>query len=509
MAGASSPIDAACGGEADLVPIVSGLHPDPTICRVGEDYYLAHSSMEYSPAIPIRHSRDLVNWTLLGNALDRDDQFPAGHALPSQGIWAPTLRHRDGTFYLITTDSRDTDAGQLLFRATDPAGPWSAAVTIPELRGIDPDLAWDDDGTCLVTYCAWTDTDAGIKQAAIDIDTGKALEEPRWVWRGSGLSNPEGPHLYRHGTWWYLVIAEGGTATGHAISVARSPTARGPFSGAAHNPIFSHRSTSHTVQNIGHADLVEGADTAWAAVYLGVRKRGGTPQFHTNGRETFLARIEWVDDWPVFAPADASVPSDIRVVDDDFPSLPLHSRWISPGLHPADLVAHRGGTLRVRHGQSASGQPSGLFTRVQSLYWCGEFEISSDRSRSRVMVRLDDDHWYGLRVYPSPRERVRVEAVSRVGDLETIISATEVAPERVCLVVEASADTSANAKTRAPDRIRLGVRVDDKHLTLANLDGRYLSTEVAGGFTGRVLGLVVDQGEAQVHRFRMRDTSIT
>jgi xylan 1,4-beta-xylosidase len=237
-------------------PIIAGFHPDPTICRVGEDYYIAVSSFEYFPAVPIFHSRDLVRWTQIGNILDRESQLDLRKAIDSGGIFAPTLRHHDGRFWLVTTNQAQMAQGQLIVSAEDPAGPWSEPVFVAGALGVDPDLAWDEVGVCHLTWSTFGDASI-ILQAAIDPWTGALLSEPQRLWSGTGLAAPEAPHVYlRHG-WWYLLIAEGGTARGHAVSVARSRSITGPYEGSPANPIFTHRSTADPVQNTGHADLVE------------------------------------------------------------------------------------------------------------------------------------------------------------------------------------------------------------------------------------------------------------
>ena len=278
-------------------PIVPGFHPDPSVCRVGDDYYLVNSSFEYLPGVPIFHSRDLANWQQLGNVLDRPEQLSLPSSRGGGGIYAPTLRHHDGRFWMITTNINQVRAGHLIVSATDPAGPWTTPVYTKGAVGIDPDLFWDADGTC---YLTWT-TGWGkppIMQAVIYPHTGKLLSEPRGVAAGTGLASPEGPHLYRRGDWYYLLLAEGGTERGHAVTIARSRTVSGPFDWNPANPILTHRSTTHPVQNTGHADLVE-IPEGWAMVYLGVRPVGPTPGYHLNGRETFLAGVHCVDDWPV------------------------------------------------------------------------------------------------------------------------------------------------------------------------------------------------------------------
>jgi hypothetical protein len=459
--------------------VIAGCFPDPSVCRVGEDYYLANSSMEHAPAVPIWHSRDLLSWRQIGNALDRDEQFPAGRSTASRGIYAPTLRHHQGRFHLVTTDIDDPRGGHPLFSAADAAGPWSDPVHLAGLDGIDPDLAWDEEGTCLLTYCSWNDEQIGIRQVAIDPDTGKVLEEPRWIWPGTGLGNPEGPHLYRRGEWWHLVIAEGGTDRGHVVSVARSRSPRGPFESAPHNPVFTHRSTRHPVQNVGHADLVERPDGTWAAVYLGVRTRGRTPRFHVNGRETFLAEVEWLEDWPRFTPSEAALPASRWSFEDDFAAPRFDPRWVSPGVRPDQCARLVSGGALVEPAASASGEPSGLFFRAAGNRWDSEVTVEPGQSKFTVAVRIDRRHWYGIRV-----DDHAAEAVSHVGEVEAVVGSCPLPSGAVTFRIR-----SVEATREGPDDIELGI-VDDAGFTaLACLDGRYLSTEVAGGFTGRMIGL--------------------
>ncbi|MFC7483606.1 glycoside hydrolase family 43 protein [Luedemannella flava] len=255
------------GGFAN--PVIAGMFPDPSVCRVGGDYYLACSSFEYFPGVPIFHSRDLVHWEQIGNVLDRPSQLSMPASMPSSGgVYAPTLRHHDGRFWLITTN---VGAGNLLVTADDPAGPWSEPLPLPGVPGIDPDIAWDDEGRCWCTM-------AGIAQVRIDPATGETLGPMRRLWSGQpGAQAPEAPHLYHLGEYWYLLIAEGGTERGHAVSIARGPAPDGPFEPCPANPILSHRGTNRPIQNTGHADLVEGPDGSWWLVFLGVRPGAARP----------------------------------------------------------------------------------------------------------------------------------------------------------------------------------------------------------------------------------------
>lgn len=470
-------------------PILPGLLPDPTICRAGGDFYLANSSMEYSPGIPIWHSDDLLEWKQIGNAAGT--HFPSGEARPSAGQYAPTLRFHDGTFFLVGTNLTErASAGHWIMRTEDPRSDWTAPVFLQGVEGIDPDISWTEDGSCLLTYCSWDKSQAGIKQVEIDPVEGVLLEEPRWVWHGSGLSHPEGPHIYRRGTWWYLVIAEGGTERGHVVSVARATSPRGPFVGAPHNPIFSHRSTRHPVQNIGHADLVELADGSWAAVYLGVRPRGRTPRFHVNGRETYLAAIDWSEGWPVFRDYTANQLPPVAATLERW-ARPLHPRWVSPGVSPSECSSTSERGITLRPAQAPNGAPSGLFTRIPSQLWEARFRVDPQEAEAHMILRIDERHFYSLIAQSGI-----VRAISRVGDVEAVVAERPIPTSgSVDLIIRSEESTDG------PDLVTLHVRTSEEFL-LASLDGRYLSTEVAGGFTGRTIGIAAEGGEVVVEEFR-------
>ncbi len=277
-------------------PVIPGFFPDPSVCRVGDEFFLVASSFIYSPGVPIFRSSNLVDWTQIGNVLDRPSQLDltATHDWSSLGIYAPTLRHHDGRFFMITTNVGSTGAKSFLVTSKDPAGPWSEPVPVP-VPGIDPDLAWDRRGNCWVHFSGL----GGIARCRIDSGTGSFLDGPNRTWSGTGLQYPEAPHLYEREGIWYLLIAEGGTHGGHCVSIARGPSPVGPWEAAPGNPILTHRSTDSPIQNTGHADLVEFTDGSWWMVLLGVRPKGIGPGFHTLGRETFLVPVRWEDAWPV------------------------------------------------------------------------------------------------------------------------------------------------------------------------------------------------------------------
>jgi xylan 1,4-beta-xylosidase len=483
-------------------PVIAGFHPDPSICRVGDDYYLACSSFEYFPGVPIHHSRDLVNWTQIGNALDRPSQLPMSPQTPSSGgVYAPTLRHHDGRFWLVTTNV-GRGGGNLLVTATDPAGPWSEPVALSGVPGIDPDLAWDEDGACWCTY-------AGVEQVRIDPRTGLSIGPPRRVWSGTpGAKAPEAPHLYRIDGYWYLLIAEGGTERGHGVSIARGASIGGPFEPCPANPILTHRSTDHPVQNTGHADLVQAPDGSWWMVLLGVRPGGGTPGWHVLGRETFLAPVSWVDGWPVVgepatdlpAPPWPLRPGPVVPDRDDFDLDALRPHWVSLRERSvADCTTNEQTgwlTLRARGASLDEADVTFVGRRQQHLSCRVRTLIDPAEGYGGLAVRLDEHHHYEIEAAAG-----QVRVFARIGPLRTLVAARSVPAGPVVLAVRVAPQVSPDPRS-GPDAVSLGVEEPDGAFTaLAALDGRYLSTEVAGGFTGRVIGMYAAVGTVRFDWF--------
>jgi len=468
-------------------PIIAGFHPDPSICRVGKDYFLVNSSFEYAPGVPIFTSRDLLTWEPVGNVLDRSSQLEVrpGIGGANGGIYAPTLRHHDGRLWMVTTNIHQIGQGHLIVHAENPQGPWSEPVYTQGLIGIDPDLSWDESGTCRIT---WSDPmKGGISQAQINPLTGEVLSETRTLWRGTGGGHVEGPHLFQHGPWWYLLVAEGGTGHGHMVTIARSPSPEGPFESNPANPILTHRSSGGPVQSTGHADMVELADGSWAIVFLGTRPRGSFPRWHVNGRETFLAGVTWEDGWPVVDEGRFDPPAVDHSFSDDFLASRLNLRWVSPGRDPYSFAQPSADGLLLAAGRepSASEAQALLAVRATDEQWSARIAAQGDVALS---VRIDDRHQALV-------ERVDTEVRARIviGPLDQILARVDClglsgASLSVQLEIRSVPTEVPRGAPQGPDKIVLGYVSEDFH-ELASFDGRYLSTEVAGGFTGRMIGV--------------------
>lgn len=290
-------------------PIIPGGHPDPSICRVGDDYYIVNSTFEYFPGLPIHHSKDLVNWKLIGYGLHREDQATGAVNLvdvqQNGGIHAPTIRHNNGIFYIIVTNVYSPPAGgsgqmvNFVITAKNPTGPWSKPHVIEGAPGIDPDLFFDEDGKVYFvgTHAVGKPNENGIGEIwvqELDLNEWKLVGERFSVWRGAcGGCCVEGPHMYKQYGKYYLMVAEGGTSHNHAVMIAASDKISGPFESNPRNPILTsrHLSNSNWVHSTGHADLVELNDGRWFMVSLGIRNDvSGTSNM---GRETHLMPVTW------------------------------------------------------------------------------------------------------------------------------------------------------------------------------------------------------------------------
>jgi xylan 1,4-beta-xylosidase len=305
-------------------PILPGFHPDPSICRVGNDYYMVTNSSEYFPGIPVYHSKDLVNWRIAGHVLDRLSQLNLDGVECSKGIYAPTIRFHNGVFYVLSTLTGAPEGqagGNFIVTATNPEGPWSDPYWLPDANGIDPSIFFDDNGKAYYhgNYSPspkdWVNH-RNIWIQEIDLETMKLTGQRADIINGfdyydkgtidggipSGVDFFEAPHIYKKDGMYYLVVGHGGTFQNHAVSIWRSRNIYGPYESNPDNPILTHRDLppDYEITSVGHADFVETQNGEWWMVYLGRRPYGGS--IHILGRETFLSPVDWSGDWPVVNP---------------------------------------------------------------------------------------------------------------------------------------------------------------------------------------------------------------
>ncbi|WP_141502110.1 glycoside hydrolase family 43 protein [Paenibacillus luteus] len=286
-------------------PILRGFNPDPSIIRVGDDYYIATSTFEWFPGVQIHHSRDLVNWRVLTHPLARASQLDMIGNPDSGGVWAPCLSYDNGTFYLIFTDVKShmgpfKDTHNYMVTAADIKGPWSEPIYLNS-SGFDPSLFHDEDGTKWVTNLTWDHRKGKNPFGGIVIqqysEELKALTGPiHTLFGGTSLGLTEGPHIYRHDGYYYLITAEGGTRYGHAATVARSRTLLGTYEADPAGPLVTSADRPELeLQKAGHASLVETQDGQLYIVHLCARPLS-TLGSCTLGRETAIQPVEWTKD---------------------------------------------------------------------------------------------------------------------------------------------------------------------------------------------------------------------
>ena len=499
-------------------PVLPGFYPDPSICRIGGDYYLATSSFEYFPGVPIFHSKDLVHWRQLGHALTRASQLPLAGQRSSGGIYAPTLRCADGRLTLVTTNVGA--GGNFLVQASDPAGPWSEPVWIDEKEsGIDPSLLFDSDGK---VYLARQDggEHGGINLAEIDVASGKLKGPSTRIWNGTGGVWPEGPHLYKIGRWYYLVIAEGGTSYNHAVTMARATSPWGPFEAAPNNPVLTQRDHPRwPLQASGHADLVQTPKGRWFMVLLGVRpaaaahprqrqRQHPAPRQHHLGRETLLAPLEWTADGWLVVNRGAALSTTMTAR-----GLPAPHRWPAtavrddfnarlPGLAwnflrgPGDglwSLEEKPGSLRLKGARVSLddiGTPAFVGRRQQHFRMRAAtllaFTPDGPGQSAGLALRMNEDNHYQLVVAGAANGARVIRLVVRVKGVTTIVREAPVKPGKVALSVRAY-----------PDRYVFGYRAGAAQVVdFASAPTAALSAEQAGGFTGVFVGMVAHNGGA-------------
>ena len=495
-------------------PILSGYYPDPSITRVGDDYYLVNSSFTNFPGLPLFHSKDLVHWTQIGNALDRPGQVDFTGVVASQGIYAPDISYHDGLFHIITTcSSCPGGTGSFVITAKNPAGPWSQPVTIRGLQGIDPSLVWDGDKL----YVVYNNAPEGkpryeghraIWMAELDPRTLQFAGKPKVLVDGGVVPEKrpiwiEGPHIFKKDGYYYLICAEGGTADDHSEVVFRADAVTGPYAPAPVNPILTQRDLdpkrAHPVTSAGHADFVQTQNGQWWAVFLATRPYPGN--FYNIGRETFLLPVAWKDGWPQILPQGKTVPyvtarpdlpaqpqAPVRTSGnfayvDEFDG-PLSAAWIGIRIPSAPLYTIEHGELVLRPaGRLGDLRSAPAFVgrrqqhHVATVSTVVDFVPRQDGDRAGLIAMQNDRNHVFLGLARIDGKDV-VALYKTEGGTETLVASRPAASTRIELVMDMD---GGHANYRYRD--------GDVTTTLAaGVDIRFLSTQKAGGFVGTVIG---------------------
>jgi len=486
-------------------PILSGCYPDPSICRVGEDYYLVTSTFEYFPGLPIFHSRDLIHWRQIGHVLDRPSQLHLDNIRPSAGLYAPTIRYHDGTFYVINTlvDGK-TNSGNFIVTATQPQGPWSEPYWLGA-DGIDPSLFFDEDGKCWYVgthlheegyYKGHTE----IFLQELDLEKMKLVGEARVLWDGAlkGVVWAEAPHIYKVNGWYYLMIAEGGTAHHHAVTIVRSKNIAGSYETYRGNPVLTHRhlGLDYPIVGTGHADLVETQNGEWWAVLLAMRPYGG--YYYNLGRETFLVPVRWEDEFPIFSPGTGRVEFEYsapnlpeHLLEEETPrdnfdnsTLALHWHLLRTPRDESFTLTARLGYLRLHlrpQHLAEQSNPSFVGRRQQHLDFVTETVMeftpqSANECAGLVLVQNNDFHF---RFVVTHENENIIRLIKRSHGNDEILASQSISAGYCILKV-----------TAHEQDYNFYFSTDGLWHTLAeNIDGRILSTPVAGGFVGAYIAM--------------------
>ena len=494
-------------------PILSGYYPDPSITRVGEDYYLVTSTFTHFPGLPVFHSRDLVTWNQIGNAIDRPGQLDFTGLAVSKGVFAPDISYHDGVFYIVNTCVGCKD--NFVITAKDPAGPWSDPIWLP-FEGIDPSIFWEGDKAYIVNNRAPDEPPRYDGHRAIwiqefDWRTGKMVgESTQLVNGGIDISKKpvwiEGPHIIAKDGFYYLIAAEGGTGDNHSEVVLRSEKLRGPYIPYAGNPILSQRTLdrnrANPVTSAGHAKFVQTPGGDWWATFLATRPYAD--DMYNIGRETFLLPVTWHDGWPHILPDDERIAfvaprpklpadrpakpplsGDFSYVE-TFDGSALGRQWIGVRtpeqpvyrLEKGALVMERGAPMGDRQGVPAfvgRRQQHHVATISTSL----RYRPEKDGERAGLAAMQSDESFlfFGLtRIAGKPAVALYTRDRAKT---DTLVASAAVDPKQfVTLTIR------ANGGTMAFDYAVGGT----KATLVSDLDASFLSTRRAGGFTGTVVG---------------------
>ncbi|MFO7445961.1 MAG: glycoside hydrolase family 43 protein [Ignavibacteriaceae bacterium] len=506
-------------------PILAGFYPDPSICKVGEDYYLVNSTFSYYPGIPVHHSKDLVNWKLIGYVMNRPEQMNLDSLGVSRGIFAPAIMYHDGLFYVTCTL---VDAGgNFVVTAKSPEGPWSDPVWIPEVNGIDPSMFFDEDGKAYILYNSVAPDDKPlydghrtIRMYEFDLVNMKVTGgETILINGGTDISKKpvwiEGPHIFKKDGYYYMIAAEGGTSDQHSEVVFRSKKVNGPYGSYENNPILTQRhldpKREFPVTSTGHADFVESKPGEWWAVFLGCRPyEPGEEGYYNTGRETFLAPVKWEEGWPVILKGNETVQyyypyplpavkdkdtypySGNFTVKDNFDTEELDLNWMflrTPREKWYDLKNKAGYLSMHVKPETASGNMNPAFIGRRQQHHTGSasaalsFTPQNENEKAGLIVFQNENHFYYLCKSLEGSQTALQLYKSNAGEntdgrMELLTSQKlekEDAEKELLLMIEANENVYSFKYSFSPGEWKI---LKD------NVDAAFLSTRAAGGFVG-------------------------
>ena len=501
-------------------PILAGFYPDPSITKVGSDYYLVNSTFSYFPGIPVFHSKDLKNWKQIGNVIDRPSQMNFMGDRMTRGLFAPAINYHKGLYYITCTqiDHR----GNFVMTAKNPAGPWSDPFWLPQVQGIDPSLFFDADKAYVVYNGNAPDNKSlysghrTIRVNEFDPLTNKAKEENQILVNGGvDISKKpvwiEGPHIMKVGNWYYLYAAEGGTSLNHSEVVFRSKAALGPYVPYEKNPILTQRGLpedrKNPITSAGHAEFVNGPDGRTYAVFLAVRPYEGN--YYNTGRETFIAPVKWENEWPVINPDSKEVKYQYTVNYKEAKAKGTppqngnfsYSTRFENGLDKSYLFlrthdsgwyktsATNGLTINLKPETCMEkGNPAFIAKRQQHIICTAgttlNFAATKTGEKAGLVAFQDESHFYLIckSVDSSQRAVVQLYKGTKNEKAMELLAEKPLTQGKQDIQFKITANGASYGFEYAP--------IGGAWQVLKNsVDGKYLSTEVAGGFIGSVFAM--------------------
>lgn len=497
-------------------PILPGFHPDPSICRVGEDYYLINSSFEYFPSIPVFHSKDLIHWEQYGHCIAERDKLALRKGCPNlTGIYASTIRYHKGTFYVVSTNVAygEKDEGNFFVHTKDPKTGWSDPIHL-DTPGIDPSFFFDEDDRTYYTGAF----NGKIFMQEIDISTGASIGELEYIWDGTGGNDPEGPHIYKKDGWYYLLISEGGTEHCHMITMAKSRNIHGPYDSYEKNPVLTNRSHGTVLKAIGHADLVQDQNDNWWVVCLGIRPIS-YPYRHNLGRETMLAPVVWnKNSWPEFAnngileetietanlplSTTSFCPDSMQLAGtdtyyDDFSLAKLNDSWnciYNPAYDFYTLHTIQSSTGLTLHGNQHT------IDTTESIAWLGRRQEHHNVTVCTKLTFTPDSEGdeAGLTIYLNNRHHYEIALAKYQGKKCIILRRQIGSLYKVEKTVEYTNNVVYFKLTATKESYEFAYSEDGSdYITLGGGETSYLTTEVGGYFTGNYIAMYATEKDTQ------------
>ncbi len=478
-------------------PVIPGFYPDPSICKANGKYYMVCSSFHYFPGVPLFESEDLVNWEQIGHVLTRDSQLPLDSQGISGGIYAPTIRYNDGRFYMVTTNVGGM--GNFYVWTDDIHGEWSEPILV-EQGGIDPSLYFEDGKTYFMSNGADDEGVWGISQCEIDIETGKKLTPCKCIYHGAGGRFIESPHLYKFGNEYYIMVAEGGTEYGHMVVYGKGPTPYGPFENYPENPVLTNRNLGgYMIQGCGHADLVEDDNGNVWMVHLAFRQIDKWMPYHITGREVYLVPVTFGEDGWFRAGVNGTTPVEIetdRIPDsvvqkrklvETFANTTLEKDWVymrNPQKEWYDFTEER---LLIKPSpltiEELVKSPAFLAIRQREMEGTVQVRVKMTEGEAGLSMYMNEEQHYDLCIRKKDG-KYQVVKRSAIGWVSCEQNVVEIGESGEALLEIGLTNCDYYFSCVARNAVGEEVKYD-----LGKLQTRYLSSEVAGGFTGVMIAL--------------------